>query len=84
MWGMGVFVVSQNKNELAKRERERYSCVIRRYDICYDMRVIIHHPQKRTEAPLCLEALELGKTHFRMFVLCLNGQLLVSPKHCTQ
>ncbi len=23
MWGMGVYVVSQKKNELAKRERER-------------------------------------------------------------
>jgi hypothetical protein len=52
MWGVGVFIVSQKKNVLAKRkrererERERYSCVIRRYDICYDMS---HHPSSSKE-----------------------------------
>jgi hypothetical protein len=55
---VGVFVVSQKQNELAKRERERererarYSCVIRRYDICYDMSH--HHPSSSSKRGLKL------------------------------
>jgi len=34
------------------------------------MKVIIHHPQKRTEAPLCLEALELGEKPISECLFC--------------